>query len=320
MMAKRNQPSAGVSSLRYSWLSQLFMGHARACFSSIVRLSRTPFATLLTMIVVGISLALPLGLFVLVQNAQMLSQQWNKGQQLSLFLRMDVSQSEVDEFLVKLQLDPQISSFQYITPDEALSEFQEAAGMKTLLESLPSNPLPGVVIVTPKENHSTPSMRRLVSRLKHDPQVDLVQFDYRWIERLLTIILLLKKFVWAFAMLLGVGVIMVIGNTIRLATENHRNELEIIRLMGATNAFIRRPLLYTGTIFGVLGGIIAWLCVDFMILWLQSTVTHLANLYSSHFHLDELGLFMALSMIMMGGGLGFLASYVVISRELRTMA
>lgn len=315
----RTKRTPTIAPVRYSWFRLLLMGHFRACLSSISRLSCTPFATLLTVVVIGVSLALPLGLFIIVQNAQTLSQQWNKGQQLSVFLKTGMSQPQIDEFLISLRLNPQIRSLQYISPENAMAEFQEAAGMKALLGSLPDNPLPGVVVVTPRQTHSTFEIGRLVAKLRRSPQVDWVQFDYQWVERLLTILLLLKRFVWAFASLLGLGVLLTISNTIRLATENYRRELEIIKLMGATNAFIRRPLLYAGIIFGVLGGVIAWLCVDFIILWLQGTITELSKLYSSGFQLSGLGIDTAALMILIGGGLGLLAAYVVISRELRSL-
>lgn len=292
--------------------------HMQVFFYSLGVLSRSPFATLMTTAVIGIALALPSGLHVVLQNAQQLSGGWDGAAQISLFLKRSVPNEEANRLARQLQKLPEVASVNYISRSEALQEFQRLSGFGDALEALKENPLPSVLVIHPTANASTPAAtERLLQRLQAYPPVDVAQLDMQWVKRLYVIMELVRRGVVVLAALLALAVLLVVGNTIRLAIQNRRDEIVVMKLIGGTDGFIRRPFLYTGFWYGLFGGVIAWLLVSLSLSILSDPVERLTGLYQSQFELS--GLDFTTTGILLGTSilLGLAGSWLAVGRHLR---
>jgi len=294
--------------------------HLRACLASLGRLTKTPFASLLTIAVIGIALALPATLCVMLQNTQNLTHNWkNNSTQISVYLKTNISQSRTQDLLHQLRTNPEIANVAYISPQRGLKEFSQILGNQKVIDVLHKNPLPGVILVSPiLSMHSSLAINQLLDTLKHLPEVDNAQLDLQWLQRLHNIINLAQQSVLALAFLLGIGVLLIIANTIRLTTQNERKEISILQLVGATNSFIRRPFLYAGIWYGLFGGLIAWILVSIILWWLKTPVAKLASSYNSDFYLQSLTVSSTLNLLISGIFLGLIGAWIVISQELRS--
>ena len=294
------------------------MRHLQVFFYSLGHLSRAPFSTLQTAAVIGIALALPTSLYVILQNVQQLSRNWDGATQISLFLKRSTSAQKASALVMKLQSLPEIAKVEYISQDQALQEFQRLSGFGDVLKALKENPLPSVLVVSPSLRHSTPeATNRLLARMSSLKGVDLAQLDTQWVKRLYAITEIIRRGMQVLAVLLVLAVILVIGNTIRLAVQNRRDEIVIIKLIGGTNAFIRRPFLYTGFWYGLFGGIFANLLIIASMLALSTPIEHLAGLYHSSYQLDYLDFSIALELTFVSIILGLLGSWIAVGRHLR---
>lgn len=301
-------------------IKNYFMRHAQVFFFSLGQLSRTPIATFLTVAVIGITLALPACLYVAIENLQRLSGSWDSNGQISLFLKRDIDSAEAEKLAAKIRALPTVSRVNYISRDDALAEFKQLSGFGEALEALERNPLPAVLVVLPTDAGSHPDkLQALVKQLRRYNEVDIAQIDLEWVRRLHAILELARHGVLILAGGLGVAVLLIIGNTIRLAVLNRRDEIVIIKLIGGTNAFIRRPFLYAGTLQGLFGAILAWLLVAVALLLLSSPIDNLAGLYGSRFEAENLGLLTTLALLASGALLGWLGSRLAVGRHLRTL-
>ena len=292
--------------------------HLQVFFYSLGVLSRSPFATLMTTAVIGIALALPSGLHVVLQNAQQLSGGWDGAAQISLFLKRSVPEEEANRLARQIQKLPEVASVNYISRSEALQDFQRLSGFGDALEALKDNPLPSVLVIHPTANASTPAAtEKLLQRLQGYPPVDVAQLDMQWVKRLYVIMELVRRGVVVLAALLALAVLLVVGNTIRLAIQNRRDEIVVMKLIGGTDGFIRRPFLYTGFWYGLFGGVIAWLLVSLSLSILRDPVERLTGLYQSQFELSGLdftttGMLIGTSIL-----LGLAGSWLAVGRHLR---
>ena len=292
--------------------------HLQVFFYSLGVLSRSPFATLMTTAVIGIALALPSGLHVVLQNAQQLSGGWDGAAQISLFLKRTVPEEEANRLARQIQNLPEVASVNYISRSEALQEFQRLSGFGDALEALKDNPLPSVLVIHPTANASTPAAtEKLLQRLQAYPPVDVAQLDMQWVKRLYVIMELVRRGVVVLAALLALAVLLVVGNTIRLAIQNRRDEIVVMKLIGGTDGFIRRPFLYTGFWYGLFGGVIAWLLVSLSLSILRDPVERLTGLYQSKFELS--GLDITTTGVLIGTSilLGLAGSWLAVGRHLR---
>ena len=292
--------------------------HLQVFFYSLGVLSRGPFATLMTTAAIGIALALPSGLHVVLQNAQQLSGGWDGAAQISLFLKRAVRDDEANRLARQIQQLPEVATVSYISRREALQEFQRLSGFGDALEALKDNPLPSVLVIHPTLAASTPAAtEKLLQRLQGYPPVDIAQLDMQWVKRLYVIMELVRRGVVVLAALLALAVLLVVGNTIRLAIQNRRDEIVVMKLIGGTDAFIRRPFLYTGFWYGLFGGVIAWLLVSLSLSILSDPVERLTGLYQSQFELS--GLDAATTGMLIGTSilLGLAGSWLAVGRHLR---
>ncbi len=296
-----------------SWLTR----HAQVALSSLGALSRAPVSTLMTAAVIGIALALPGGLYLLLSNVQQLSANWDGSASISLFLEPGADAEEAAGLADRLGRDPGVRSVRRVTPEQALDEFRRLSGFADALEALAENPLPSVLIVEPAASHDTPAaLQALTGRLAAEPLVDFAQLDLEWVKRLHTMTEIARRGVLLLAALLGLAVLLVVGNTIRLEIQNRHGEIEITKLIGATDAFIRRPFLYHGTWYGLLGGLIALLLIAVAFQLLDEPVARLATLYQSGFALSGVTFPAGLALLAGGGGLGLAGSWIAVGRHL----
>lgn len=307
---------------RPTWLARRLTGwalwHSQCLVYTLGQLANTPLNTLMIAAVIGIALALPAGLFVLLDNLQGLSSSWESAAQISVFLKPEVSDDEAAELAKALQARLELADVRVITREQALQEYQQLSGFEDALKVLGNEyPLPAVLVLQLMEGQTTSAnIDRLLETLRTEPQVEIAQFDFDWLRRLSAIMEVIRRGVTVIGMLLGVGVLLIVGNTIRASVEQRREEIEVAKLLGATDAFIRRPFLYTGLWYGLLGGIVACLFVAISLGLLQAPVHHLSALYRSDFSLSIVSANTMLGIWIIGAILGVLGSWLAVGRHL----
>ena len=291
--------------------------HAQVSLESLGRLSRNRVASLMTAAVIGIALALPAGLYVLLDNLHRLSGSWDGQAGLSVFLKQEISEPAAQQLAGTLQEWPEVANVTFVTAAEALNEFTRHTGFADVIGSLDENPLPAVLLVTPTDAHSGPATASaLQQRLQGLPETDQAQLDLQWVQRLSAILAIAKRGVLIISCLLALAVLLVVGNTIRLEIQNRREEIVVTKLIGATNGFVRRPFLYSGIWYGIFGASIAWLMVEIGFFILAGPVQRLAGLYQSDFSLETLPVLLLFVLLAGGIALGLLGSWLAVGRHL----
>jgi len=299
-------------------LQSYFIRHIQVFFYSLGQLSRTPVSTLMTCLVIGIALALPTGLHTLLKNAQQLSGGWESTAQISVFLKKNISASQAKNLKQDIQRWPDVLSVHYISREQALKEFQDLSGFGNALKALNSNPLPSVLIIKPKLSKTNEqATQKLLNKLTNLRQTDKAQLDMQWVRRLYAIMNIVERGVLILGLLLALAVLLVVGNTIRLAIQNRRKEIVVMKLIGGTDAFIRRPFLYTGFWYGLFGGIIAWLLVSFTLLSISRPIEKLTTLYQNQFELNNMSFLTTLALLGLSILLGLFGSWFAVGRHLR---
>jgi cell division transport system permease protein len=292
--------------------------HAQALVGATGRLARAPFSTLLTVLVIGLALALPLALALLVSNAVAATGGFTGVVDVSVYFKPDVALSKVQQLAQSVRARPGVAAVQVISAEEGLMDFRQYSGFGAALNALGNNPLPNVLHVHPTLEASAPAdLEALRHYLSAWPEVDLVQLDSEWVLRFNAILQLLRRVLGIAALFLGVGVLAVIGNTIRLEIQGRRPEIEVVRLVGGSTGFIRRPFLYTGMLYGFGGAVLAWGMVETAVLVLQQPMAALAQLYGSSYTLSGPGLTQVAVVFAAGLGLGWLGAWLAAARHLR---
>jgi cell division transport system permease protein len=298
-----------------AWLES----HRSSLADSLRRLGKQPFGSFFTCLVMAIALSLPMGLSLLLNNVERLGGSWQRAAQISLYLKLDASASEGDKLRDEIKQMPGVADAEYISREQALAEFQQQSGLGEALKELPENPLPGVVLVTPNEVDK-PALEALRSRLADMPKVQQAQLDLVWVERLAAILKLGDRFVFGLTVLLVLALLLVIGNTIRLHIENRRTEIEVIKLVGGTDSYVRRPFLYMGALYGLGAGFLSWGVLAFGLDWLNDAVVGLAGLYGSDFALAGVPLADGLSLLLGAVLLGYIGAWIAVARHLSELA
>jgi cell division transport system permease protein len=292
--------------------------HMHALLGSLGRLVRNPFSSALTVLVIALALALPTALRLLVLNAQAATGDFSSAIELSVYLKTDVPLTKAQQLERSARARADVAHVDLIPADKAMEEFRKYSGFGVALEALKENPLPHVLHVQPRDDAQSPAA---VESLRHYftawPEVDLVQVDTEWVMRFNAILDVLRHLLAIAAVLLGAGVLAVIGNTIRLEILNRRAEIEVTKLVGGSNAFVRRPFLYTGVMYGLAGALLAWAIVEMAVVVLGRPIATLAELYGSHFYLqgppaDDVSVLLATGIV-----LGWLGAWISAARHLR---
>jgi cell division transport system permease protein len=301
-------------------VSAWFVRHLQTLVGALGRLSKQKLATLLTMLVIGIALALPACLHLLITNAQKASGDWNRAVDISVFLKRSTSQADAKQLADRLRQRRDIAQIDFIAADEALQQFRRDSGFGAAIDALTDNPLPHTLILHPKTEFADAGhLQGLAEDVRAMPSVDLVQLDTAWVNRLHAILDGVRRAVILTAALLGVGVMVIVGNTIRLDIQNRRAEIEVTKLVGGSDAFVRRPFLYSGFWYGFGGGLIAWLLSAVAVGVLRMPVDRIADLYGSSFQIIGLDLRASAALIGSAVVLGWLGSYIAASRHIRVI-
>ena len=293
--------------------------HRASVVDSLRRLARQPIGSFFTCLVMAIALSLPMGLALLLDNLERLGGSWQRAAQISVFLTLDTTDAQAKALVEKVSAFETVTEAVWISPSQALEEFQSQAGFGEALKELPENPLPGVVLVTPKEVDKT-ALETLRNDLAALEFVDQAQLDLQWVERLSAILKLGEHFVFGLTLLLIAALLLVIGNTIRLHIENRRIEIEVIKLVGGTDGYVRRPFLYLGALYGLGAGLLAWLVLVIGLNWLDGAVTPLAGLYGSTFSLAGVPFDDGISLVIGAVLLGYVGAWLAVARHLRELA
>ena len=295
-----------------AWFEQ----HARAALNTLGGLRLRLASSLMTTAVIGIALALPAGFLLLVDNLEAATANREGSPQASAFLQATLSVDQQRDIAAQIEALEGIIDVEHITPDAALAEFQRASGMQETLALLEGNPLPPVVVAQLRSGLSGADADALINALNAIEAVDEVRVDRVWLERLDALMQLANRGSGLIALLLGLTVVLVVGNTIRLDIENRRSEIEITKLIGGTDAFVRRPFLYTGMWYGLLGGSLAAILLMLSVLLLTGPSSHLASLYGSAFQPMGPGISGTLTLLGSGVALGLLGAGVAVGRHL----
>lgn len=290
------------------WLN----AHWRALRDTWHRLGNAPAASLLNIAIIGIALSLPLGAYVVLESVRPLAGLHANTAEISLFL---TDRADVPRLQARLQALPQIERVQFVPRDQALAQLRAAADMKALLDDLPRNPLPDAFIVTPTTTDAA-ALDGLRREIAAWPGVDHVQLDTDWVHKLEGLLGFARLAIALLAALLGVALIAITFNTIRLQILTRREEIEVAQLIGASDAFIRRPFLYFGLIQGLLGGLLAWALVAAGIGLLNLKLETLTELYASSFRLSPLPPADTLSLLAFAALLGWLGAWLSVSQHL----
>jgi cell division transport system permease protein len=297
-----------------------FSRHAQVLIGSLGRIVRQPFAALMTMGVIAVALALPLFLSLLLQNARSATGNWNEAYDLSVYMEKKAGAVRVQSMAKQLRQRADVAAVRIITAEQALAEFRSDSGFGTALNALADNPLPDTLVVTPTLTASTPqgteSLKNAIAAMS---DVQTVQIDTEWVKRLHAMLDLLRRVVLLTGGLLGIGIVLIVSNTIRLDILNRRAEIEVMKLVGASDGFTRRPFLYTGVWYGLGGGLLALLLVAVASTVLARPVAQLAFLYGSAFSLQGLKIITGLAVLGLSVALSWIGSWLAATRHIRAI-
>jgi len=297
-----------------TWLAR----HAQTLLGSLGRIVQHPVATLMTMAVIAVALALPLFLDVFLQNLRAATSDWNQAFDISVYLDKQVPAARAQALAKEFRGRPDVANVRVITADEALTQFKTSSGFGHALDALTDNPLPDTLIVTPALAASTSEgTEALKQALSASAGVQTVQIDTDWVKRLVALLDIMRRIVQLTGGLLGLGVMLVISNTIRLDILNRRAEIEVMKLVGATDGFARRPFLYSGVWYGLGGGLLALILVALAVALLAQPVARLAALYGSQFRLRGLGFGVSATILVVSVALGWMGSWLAATRHIK---
>lgn len=296
-----------------TWL----LRHASTFVGSLGRLLRQPIASFLTVLVIAVTLALPAALHLIIKNAQGLSRGWDNALDFSLYLKPGESLAVAEHLAKLIDQRADVVSVRLITAEDALAEFREGSGFGAALDYLQDNPLPHTLVIRPSPGITQASVKLLHEELGNLPEADFVQADSDWVQRFLAILDIAQRAIFIGSLLLGAAIIIIIGNTIRLDIENRRAEIEVTKLIGANNAFVRRPFLYTGLWYGLSGGLLALALIAYGLFALRGPVARLSGLYGSQFQVLSLDLREAGIIVGTGVLLGLTGSWLAAARHMR---
>jgi cell division transport system permease protein len=286
---------------------------------SLLKMMREPVQTLMTVAVIAIALALPTALYLTVENIQRLGSNFESSAQITVYVQNGAKPEAIKKLQDKLENLPAVDSVSYISAEQALLEFKALSGFGSALRYLEDNPLPAVFLVQPivSEPIDLAQTNSLIASIADLPGVEDVQIDMQWLQRLHSLTEVGHKVVLALGATLGLGVLLVIGNTIRLAIQSRRDEIIVVKLVGGTNAYVRRPFLYNGVLLGLFGALAASIMLYLSVVWISSSIADLADLYQSQYRLAGLGFLRFLMLMCLGGLFGLAGAWMAVSKHLK---
>lgn len=303
-IGKRAQMSA--------WLAN----HQLVAIETLMALLARPMASILTWLVIAIALTLPGALWMTLDNIEQLSGRFQESGRITVYLQPGSEVLAGQALSDRIAQLPNVVTTDFISAEDALADFRETSGLQAALDLLPENPLPAVILVEPPLALSGEPLDTLLATLRGYSLVDTVQLDMAWIDRLMAMLVLGQRMSVVLGVLLSLAILLVVGNTIRLAIAARVDEIRVVKLVGGTNAYVRRPFLYTGLWFGFVGGLISWVLLTISWWLLSGPVSQLAGLYSSQFSLKPLSAVAALTLLLSAMLLGWIGAWWSVSRHL----
>jgi len=293
--------------------------HVHTFRDSLLRLFKEPLQTIMTSAVIAIALSLPATLLLAVDNARQFESNFESFSQITAYVQNDASPKQITTIKNQLEAMPEVASVTYVSPDQALQEFTAVSGLGSALEHLEVNPLPPVFIVEPKIEAplGQDQAQQLLEQISQVTKIDDAQVDMLWLQRLRGLTQIGQKIVLALGAALGLGVLVIVGNSIRLAIHSRREEIIVVKLVGGTDAYVRRPFLYSGMLIGLIGALGAAFILLVGFWWLGSSVEHLSGLYNSQYRLLGPGFKGCLALIGAGATLGLCGSWLAVGRHLK---
>tara|TARA_B110000196_G_scaffold242994_1_gene211578 strand:+ start:1662 stop:2672 length:1011 start_codon:yes stop_codon:yes gene_type:complete len=299
-------------------IQSYFYSHHLAFSSATSRISSLPFQFLSISLVVAIALSLPAGFYVAVTNLQKIVNVTDSSNTITVFLKTTATQPQIELLKEKVSLDEGIEVIKYISSQQGLDEFRAESGFGDVLKMLDENPLPPVFLIEPDKDiqNNSELIKKLVTRLKKEHLIENIQIDMMWLKRLQAILLVSERLSFMLGVILAFGVLLIISNAVALSLDSKSEEVIVIKLVGGTNAYVRRPFLYTGLCYGSFGGILSWIFIAIAVYWLSIPIEKLSALYQSSIELEGLGFFGLISLISIGVSLGLLGAWLAVTRQL----
>lgn len=315
--SKSNNPEDSIRTRLFAY----GLMHLRAFLSACQRLKRTPLSTLMTCAVIGIAIALPGILFVLWNNARIAGQHLVRDNiQISVYLKQNMTAVNAEQLVKRFKQRADIIKAEIITPEEGIKTFAAHSEFSRVIKTLPNNPLPYVIVITPTGFLKTmPGIKQLLFRLEKIPEVELVQHDMNWMQRFQSLLAVLYDALIISSIVFGVALFLIVGNTVRLATQQARTEITVIKFIGGTDRFIRRPFLYVGALYGCFGGLFGCIFVVLVQQWLGRPIERLIQSYGSYFYLQGLGAEGIAALLVLGLVLGLVAAWISATYHLKTV-
>jgi cell division transport system permease protein len=321
-ITEKNKSARGATAVTIGWrviLRAWLQHHQASARDSFFRQLRAPFQHILTAAVIGVTLALPALFALALGNFQQLGEQWHGNPRLSIFLERKTEANDIAALQKQLQQNSAVTAVTLTTPEQGLASFEKSAHLSNTLTLLDENPLPPLLTVELRADTTPETVQQLQTQWQPMPHVDSVQADFAWLKKLFHIMQLGERIAWGLAILLVIGALLSVGNTVRLALENRCTEIIVAKLVGATDAFVRRPFLYSGFWFGFSGGCMAIFLVIAGYYSVIAPVTALAALYQSNFVLQGPALFTALGLLLAGIAIGVIGAWLTVGNHLREM-
>lgn len=301
-------------------LKRLAANHLHAAINSFNFICRRPLATLVTVVVIAITLTLPTLFWVFTTNLSQLTLGWQKSGTVSLYLKPALTLAQENQLLMDVRRIQGVGEASLTTPSEGIKELQQQEGMNDIMRYLPENPLPALIEVIPALTVNSPGqMEQLFDRLKALPQVEQAKLDMDWIRRLHAILGFATEIANALMVLLASAVVLIVGNTLRLAIHNRHDEIRVLKLIGASDQFIVRPFLYTGVWYGLIGAVFAVLFVNIFMLSLAVGLQELALAYHMHYPFKGLTVFQAYLIVLAAVSLSWLGARLAVKRQLASI-
>ncbi len=297
-------------------MAAYFLHHMQSLVFSLGKIYGAPTTTIMTVAVIGITLSLPGGFYLFLKNIEAMSGDFRSSTQITLYLDIDITDKKARAVQSEVANTPDVGDTQFVSKQESLEAFRLTSGFGKSIDTLASNPLPHTIIVEPLSSADTFAIKNLLNSLQALPGVDIAKLDTEWLERLYTILEIAKRSVAIITLLFAFAVLLIIGNTIRLDIQNRYQEIIVTKLIGATNAFIRRPFLYGGLWYGLLGGIISWLIVEIGYMAIAGPLNRLNLLYQADLVLITFTFQDFIILISSSTLLGLTGSWIAVARHL----
>jgi len=297
-------------------LGAYFLHHMQSLVFSLGKIYQTPTTTIMTVAVIGITLSLPGGFYLFIKNIDAVSGDFRSSSQIVLYLDIELDEKKARALEGQVADMPDVAKTEFVSKQKSLEKFRQTSGFGKSIDTLSSNPLPHTIIVEPASSADTFAVKNLLNLLQTLPGVEIAKLDTEWLERLYTILEIAKRSVAIITVLFGFAVLLIIGNTIRLDIQNRYQEIIVTKLIGATNAFIRRPFLYGGLWYGLLGGLISWLIVEIGYLAISGPLERLNLLYQADLVLITFTFQDFIILISSSTLLGLTGSWIAVARHL----